>query len=351
MITTKNDLIHYLDNLRGDFRAMDLEADSLHRYNESISLVQFTDGEQHQLIDPLAIDDLSPLHAFIKKTELWMHGADYDIVLLRSKFDLVPAMIWDTQIAARLIGMRKFGYQSLVEQLCGVEISKSSQKEDWSKRPLPDKMRDYAINDVFYLQEIVEKLTVALRAKGRYAWFKESCEVTFKKASERELGNKEPWRISGSGKLKPRALAYLHALWHWRDNEAREWDRPCFMVCGNKQLIEWTHRLNDGKKVSLPKHYRNKRVKRFLDAVNMARQLPDERCPQKLKKKGKRAYDENFDAKLNRILSKQAKLAKELDIDGSLIITRSQAEGIAGSSLDPSVELMQWQQDLLADVQ
>lgn len=93
MITTKNDLIHYLDNLRGDFRAMDLEADSLHRYNESISLVQFTDGEQHQLIDPLAIDDLSPLHAFIKKTELWMHGADYDIVLLRSKFDLVPAMI------------------------------------------------------------------------------------------------------------------------------------------------------------------------------------------------------------------------------------------------------------------
>ena len=81
MIESTPNLADYLGSLKGEFRAMDLEADSLHRYHEKLSLIQFTDGENHQLIDPLAIDDLKPLTDFLETAQLWMHGADYDIVL------------------------------------------------------------------------------------------------------------------------------------------------------------------------------------------------------------------------------------------------------------------------------
>ena len=114
MIESTPNLAEYLGSLQGEFRAMDLEADSLHRYHEKLSLIQFTDGENHQLIDPLAIDDLEPLKNFLKTAQLWMHGADYDIVLMRKDLDVVPPVIWDTQIGARLLGVKKFGYGNLV---------------------------------------------------------------------------------------------------------------------------------------------------------------------------------------------------------------------------------------------
>jgi len=160
MLTTTEELSTYLGSLKGSFRAMDLEADSLHKYYEKLSLVQFTDGENHQLIDPLAIEDMQPLKDYLKDAELWMHGADYDIVMMRRDLGIVPPVIWDTQIGARLLGVPKFGYGNLVEHYAGVEISKSSQKADWSKRPLTEKMCEYAINDVLRRDVMIGLLKV-----------------------------------------------------------------------------------------------------------------------------------------------------------------------------------------------
>ena len=80
-----------------------------------------------------------------------MHGADYDMTLMLGEWKMVPPMLYDTQIAAQLLGHQRFGYASLVEQYFGVELSKSSQKADWGKRPLSSKMLEYACNDVWYL--------------------------------------------------------------------------------------------------------------------------------------------------------------------------------------------------------
>jgi len=93
MLETTEELAQYMSSLEGNFRAMDLEGDSLHHYYEKISLIQFTDGERHQLIDPLAIDDLQPLKDYLKDAELWMHGADYDIVMMRKDLDIVPPVV------------------------------------------------------------------------------------------------------------------------------------------------------------------------------------------------------------------------------------------------------------------
>ena len=347
MIETTQELDKYLGSLTGDFRAMDLEGDSLHRYQEKISLVQFTDGENHQLIDPLAIDDMQPLKEFLKDGELWMHGADYDIVMMRKDLDVVPPVIWDTQIGARLLGVKKFGYGNLVEHYQGVEISKSSQKADWSKRPLTEKMREYAINDVLFLKPIVELILKGLHEKGRYEWFVESCEWARTKVLERPMEKEDPWRVAGCGKMKPRALAYLRSLWYWRDEQAREWDRPTFMVCGNKQLISWVFDLADGKSITLPKHFRASRRKAFFEAVEEAKKLTDDILPQRVRGKGRRDKDEVFDARVDAMSKQRDSVAEELDIDASLIISKATIEALAAEEVEPSEVLMKWQMSLL----
>ncbi|MGJ8657094.1 MAG: ribonuclease D [Akkermansiaceae bacterium] len=347
MIETTQKLSEYLGSLEGDFRAMDLEGDSLYHYHEKISLVQFTDGTKHQLIDPLAVEDMQPLKDFLKDGELWMHGADYDIVMMRKDLDVVPPVIWDTQIGARLLGVKKFGYGNLVEHYQGVEISKSSQKADWSKRPLTEKMREYAINDVLFLKPIVDQILKGLHEKGRYEWFVESCQWAREKVLDRPMEKEDPWRVSGSGKMAPRALAYLRALWYWRDEQAMEWDRPTFMVCGNKQLISWVFDLVAGKSVSLPKHYRTNRRKSFYAAADEAKNLADEALPQRPRSKGRRVKNEAFDSKVDALIKQRDAVAEGLEIDSSLIISRALIEALAAEEVEPSSVLMKWQIELM----
>lgn len=347
MIETTSDLSQYLDNLSGDFRAMDTEADSLHRYFEKISLLQFTDGENHSLIDPLAIDDLGPLIEFLKDAQLWMHGADYDIMIMRRDLGVVPPIIWDTQIAARLLGVRKFGYANLVEYYLGVELSKSSQKADWSKRPLTEKMKEYALNDVAYLKPMVDILLKDLNEKGRYEWFVESCEWARTKVLERPVEKEDPWRISGSGRLHPKGLAFLKALWLWRDGEAREWDRPTFMVCGNKQLISWVNDILAKKTPQLPKHFRTKRRQGFFKAIDEVLEMSESDYPQRPKRGEKRVKDEAFEARVDELIKHRDAAAEELDIDSSLIASRSVIESLAAGDGQPEELLMQWQRNLM----
>lgn len=118
---------------------LDLEADSLHRYQEKICLIQYADETGSCLIDPLSIEDMGPFYNWLKETEVWMHGADYDMSLFQHAWETLPAMIWDTQTAARLLGFRQFGLAALVEHFYGITLSKSSQKADWARAPpFPD---------------------------------------------------------------------------------------------------------------------------------------------------------------------------------------------------------------------
>lgn len=347
MIETTTELSQYLTGLSGDFRAMDMEADSLHRYYEKISLLQFTDGEDHKLIDPLAIEDVAPLKEFLKDAELWMHGADYDITMLRRDLGVVPPIIWDTQIAARLLGVRKFGYANLVEHYLGVELSKSSQKADWAQRPLTDKMKEYALNDVAYLKPMVNILLEKLHELGRYDWFVESCAWARAKVLERPVEKEDPWRVAGAGRLNAKGLAFLKALWYWRDAEAREWDRPTFMVCGNKQLLAWVANLLAKKTPQLPKHYRTKRRQNFFKAIDEVLEMPEENYPQRSKRGEKRVKDEAFEARVDALISQRDTVAESLDIEPSLIASRSVIETLAAGAEPPEQLMMQWQLKLM----
>jgi ribonuclease D len=350
MIATKNELIAFLGKCtrQGDpvVCAIDTEADSLHRYSESLCLMQFSDGQQHVLIDPLAITDLSPLRDYLAGATCWMHGADYDMHMLKTNLGVIPPTVYDTQIGARLLGVRKFGYADLVAHYMDVKLEKTSQKADWAKRPLTPVMEEYALNDVIYLLPMAEVIVSGLREKGRYEWFTESCEAARAKAMEKEVEREDRWRIKGSGKLSPVGLNYLRALWFWRDAEAAEWDRPPFMVAGNKQLMDWVAELIAGKKPVLPRHYRGSRVRNFHKAVAEAGKVPEQDMPQRIRGK-RRRKDPEFESRLDALIAKRDQVAGELDIDGSLIAARAVLEALAGRQEGAGESLLGWQRNLL----
>ena len=350
MIDSTEGLIQHLQESRRladpPVCAVDTEADSLHRYRESLCLVQFAVRNQAVLIDPLAIENLEPLGDYLAEATVWMHGADYDMTMFRRQFGKLPAVVYDTQIGARLLGARRFGLGDLVSRYFGVELSKSSQKADWGKRPLSPKMIEYALNDVHYLLDMGDLIVARLRELGRYDWFEESCFAARQKVLDRDDAKEEMWRIQGSGKLDRRGLACLRALWQWRDAEAKSWDRPSFMVVPNRQLLEWSTELAAGRSVTLPHHFRPDRVKRFRATVETINSLAQDKWPERHSVK-RRKRDRNFDRKVEELLRQRDETAVKLDIESSLIAPRAVLETIAAGEAMPSELLLKWQLECL----
>jgi ribonuclease D len=328
--------------------AVDTEADSLHSYREKLCLIQFASVSHIALIDPLKITDLSALGAFLDDADVWMHGADFDMLMLKRTFGRIPANVFDTQIAARLVGHEKFGLAALVESVFGVTLSKSSQRADWGRRPLTAKMLQYAVNDVKYILPLAHTLSAELRDLGRFGWFEESCRVSREEVAVRpEKSRDDVWRIAGWGKLRPRGLAFLRALWLWRDREAEILDRPAFKVTGNDVILGMAGELQEGSRVALPPRLRHDQRQRLLKAIEEARRIPEDDWPVRRRSKGvgPRLEDE---AAFNALRARRDTIARSLKIDPTLIATRSALEIL---SVTPGAEdsslLMDWQQNLL----
>ncbi len=348
MITTSADLAGLVDALPSSgppYAGIDLEADNLHRYAEQLCLIQVSNGGAVKLVDPLEVEDLTPLKNYLELNGVWMHGADFDMTLLRREFGSLPRIIFDTQIAARLLGVLRFSYANLVEQYFDVQLCKASQKENWGQRPLPEKMCEYARNDVRYLLPLAGKLEEELRKKNRFDWFVESCEAAMERVLERDEEREDPWRIRGAGKLDRQALSFLRALWKWRDREAKEWDRPPFMVVRNQQLIDWSEALVRGHNLELPRNVKGARAKRLQEAVDLARQIPKAQWPERRKGSGRR-WDNDQEKRFEALARKRDRAAEVLAIESSVIAPRAALEQIAWEA-DPSQHLLSWQRMLL----
>jgi len=156
--------------------AVDTEADSLHAYPEKLCLMQFSVSGGDYLVDTLAGLDLSNLLGTLQKRDLVFHGADYDLRMLRKTFNFVPGAIFDTMTAARLLGYQQFGLGHLVEKHLGVKLEKGPQKMNWARRPLTQRMEEYARNDTRHLKSLSDTLRQLLKDKGRLDWQKETCD-------------------------------------------------------------------------------------------------------------------------------------------------------------------------------
>ena len=354
-IDQPDQILQLVDRLkdRGEtWCTVDTEADSMHSYETKLCLIQFATAHEMVVIDPLPMDrqDLMPLMQYLDKMEgVWMHGADYDMALFLQTFGFVPKNIWDTQTAARLTGVEKFGLGSLIESEFEVVLSKQSQKADWGRRPLSEKMLEYAYNDVRYLLTLAARLIDRLKKTERLGWFEESCQAARVEVLEREERPREdPWRINGWGKLSHQELVYLRSLWMWRDDECRRLDRPAFKFLGNAPMIQMVKQLGLGEKAETPHYIRAGAAGRLSKVITKARALDEKDWPEKRpERSGKRLkLDE---AGFQSLRSKRNRIASSLGIDGTLIASRSVMEKLTAENADESETdlLLNWQMQVL----
>jgi ribonuclease D len=349
LIATDSELEKILPLIAGNDRiAADTEADSLHCYREKLCLLQISLPEGDFLIDPLSGNDLAPLTALLAKKEIVLHGADYDLRLLRRGLDFRPSRLFDTMIAARLLGHREFSYAALVEKFFGVTLAKGSQKANWALRPLSPQMKKYASNDTHYLLPLAQQLERELIARHRLRWFQQSCARAIEAtAVDRERDGEEAWRIRGAGLTHGREAAVLRAIWHWRDKEAERTDRPAFHILRNDQLLEVARRAANGGSIPTFRHFSERRAHTFQAVLGEALALTEEHWPEKEKRRGQRPTPEMVRA-AEAIRRKRDEAAVQLGIEASFIAPRAAIDAIVAESKPADELLVPWQRQLLA---
>jgi ribonuclease D len=326
--------------------AIDTEADSLHCYREKLCLLQISIPGRDAIVDPLADVDLAPLSEALAKKEIVLHGADYDLRLLRRNMSFVPQRIFDTAIASRLIGIREFSLAALVQRYFQIELAKGSQKANWAQRPLSSRMAEYAINDTRYLLSIAEHLEKELNSRNRMEWFRQSCQRALEQAAiDRERDLDEAWRISGAGALRGRASAVLRELWNWREKEAEGVDRPPFHILQNRELLQSAERFAAGESSDY-KHFSDRRRRAFREAAERALQLPEKDWPVRPRRSGTRATAEVI-KRIEQLRRNRDHAANDLQIESSFIAPRATLEAIAADQSRANELLVPWQKELL----
>lgn len=348
MIDTDEKLAAFLPRLSAaSWVALDTEADSLHAYPEKLCLIQVSFAGADELLDPLSSIKLSPAFEIFSQHQLILHGADYDLRLMRRDCGFVPSAIFDTMIASRLLGVREFGLGNLVSKYLGVTLEKGPQKANWARRPLTERMETYARNDTRYLKPLADLLTAELKMKGRLAWHQQSCaRLIADCAVLREPDPDEVWRVKGSHGLSPGAMAVLREIWRWREEEAVASNRPPFFVLPPEIMV----RLSDGavcghdvEKI-FPHYLTPRRRKGILKAIEVG--LAEKRPPQPLRRKGHR-LNETEKRRLSEVEKRRNKHAEELAIDPTLIASRAALVALASERTESEADLMPWQKELL----
>lgn len=339
--------------------ALDTEADSLHHYYEKVCLIQLSVNDQHFIVDPLAKIRLDEFLETLSKKPLILHGADYDLRMLYQSFKFKPRkMVFDTMIAAQILGYEKFGLANLVEHFFKVKLSKDAQRADWSRRPLSSALLDYARDDTRYLTTLADCLKLEMEAKGRLRWHEEFCERLMRLCyQEKQVDEDSRWRVKGAGILKPRELNMLKHLWLWRDQEAQRVDCPVFLIMTNQKLIEiskfLTHpsRKGEAELPKLPSHCKGKRLQALKRAIESARKVKSEEWPRQ--KRRERTLKGDFKPQVTELREACVAIAEKLSIPSPMIAPLATLRLIAAHEASTVEEMMacspilKWQAELL----
>ena len=349
MIFTDEKLAALLPQLRAaKWIALDTEADSLHAYPEKLCLIQISVDGRDQLLDPLAGLELAPVFDLLSQHELILHGADYDLRLLRKDCGFVPTSIFDTMLASRLLGCRQFGLVSLVEQHLSVKLEKGPQKANWARRPLTERMEAYARNDTHYLKPLARLLSAELKAKGRLAWHQQCCAQLIAECAVPRIPDPDlVWRVKGSHHLPAPALAVLREIWRWREEEAVTANKPPFFILPPETMASLAAAAAAGRdpQEDFPRYLTPRRRKGIAQAI--ATGLADKHPPGSLRRKGHR-LTEGEKRRLHDLERRRNRRAEDLGIDPTLIASRASLVALAADWEAHEAELMPWQLELLS---
>lgn len=243
------DLISDTDTLKAfcdrignsDYLTVDTEFIRDKTYWPRLCLVQVASTDEAQAIDAMSeAIDLSPLFALMNDTSVLkvFHAARQDVEIFYHLDGRVPAPIFDTQVAGMVCGFgESVGYDRLVSKLARATIDKSQRFTDWARRPLSQKMFDYAISDVTHLRVVYEKLSAQLARNDRANWLSEEMATLTNPETYRQAPE-DAWRRVKNRLRKPRHIAILRSLAAWRETEAQRRDVPRGRVLKDESMTE-----------------------------------------------------------------------------------------------------------------
>lgn len=265
--------------------AFDTEFVTEDTFTPVLCLVQVATAERLAIVDPLAVPDLREFWSFVAEPskQVVAHAADAEIRFCRHFVGRLPAPLFDVQIAAGLAGHGyPVSYTNLVRRVLGQSVRGSETRTEWRRRPLTEKQVHYALEDVRYLLAIRDKLTAELDRTGRLSWAEEEFRD---QVAARESPNGESWRrVSGVTSLNRRQLAVLRELTAWRQDEARQRDRPLRSIASDDVLIELSKRQpTDVRDLVMFRGMNRRNLRRvadqMMDAVRRGVAVPDADCP------------------------------------------------------------------------
>jgi ribonuclease D len=350
----------FLEGLAGvDRIAVDTEGASFHRFIDRIYLLQLSTRDRTAIIDPLPIGAPRELGGLIEdpRVEVVFHDADYDLRLLHQDYGWQARNIFDTRVAAQLLGIRAFGLAALLDKYFGVKLDKKHQRADWSMRPLTSDMLEYAAQDTMHLLELRDRLADELKAANRWDWACEEFELLEQTRWDEDNEATAFLRMKGARDLNRRELALLRELVQWRNEVARRADRATFRVVGNEPLLELA-RLKPTTREALaavkgmPRGLLDRAAADMLAAIKRGVELPDAELP-RFPKSARWERDPEFDARVSALRTVRDAAATRLDLDPGVLCSRDRLEAVARRNpssieeLSEVPELRRWQVDVL----
>lgn len=320
---------------RSPILALDTEGASFHRFVDRIYLLQLSTRDQHAIIDPLPIAAPAGLGALVEDpaVEIVFHDADYDLRLLRQDYGWQIRNVFDTRIAAQLLGLKAFGLAALLERSFGLKLDKKHQRADWSMRPLTADMLDYAAQDTMHLLGLRDVLHDELTQQGRMAWAREEFQRLETIAWAQDDPANAFLKVKGARDLTRRELAVFRELVQWRDATALTLDRATFRVMANEVLFEAVKTLPRTKDAlaklkGMPRGILERASGDLLDAIARGLAVPEAELP-RFPKAPRWDRDPEFDHKVGALKAVRDAAATRLELDPGVLCSRERLEAVA----------------------
>ena len=286
-LSTQDQLEDFCRQIEGEkVIAVDTEFLREKTYYPKLCLVQVGAAELTAAIDPLLIEDLTPLAKIFEDASVTkvLHACGQDLEVILDGMGCVCAPVFDTQLAAAFLGMRQqVSYGSLVEAYCGVRLPKAESLTDWSRRPLDPEQLAYAEDDVRYLPGIYDRMVSDLARQDRLSWVRPEMDALCDPSRIKRDPSEAFLRLRRSGSLTRRQLAVAREVCAWREGVAAERAVPRKWVASDEVVVEVCKRtpgsLDRLRRIRGTEQISERDGKRLLAAVARGVACPAEECP------------------------------------------------------------------------
>lgn len=351
-IQTQADLEKFCRSLEGaPYLAIDTEFVRDRTYYPRLCLIQIASDSALACIDPLSITDLTPVKHLLLDQQILkvFHAARQDLEVLFNEFAAVPQPIFDTQLAATLLGLgEQIGYANLVKQILNIQLGKQHSRTDWERRPLSQEQIEYAADDVRYLVQIYPVITTQLKELGREQWLNDDLRQLTDEQLYQSAGHDLWLRVSGYQKLRRKQLAVLRELAMWREQQAQQLNKPRKWIIQDNLLIAIaTQAPTSQQKLAsvrgLNESFLSKYSEQLLEIIHAALASPQSDWPVAEKR---RPLSKQQDALIDCLMAITKLKAEQHQLNISAITNRSQLEKLVLGEHDLDL-LSGWRRELV----